>query len=71
MMPKWNQWLKVVYDTEGNKPSLIVTGNARINSYKKIAHSLAGRYFRYLMHPLGVREMVLTKSTLSHSAIVK
>ena len=35
-MPKWKQWLKGVYDTEGNKASLILTGSARIDSYKKV-----------------------------------
>ena len=56
-LPKWKQWLKDVYDTEGNKPSLVVTESARIDSYKKVGDSLAGRYFHFRMHPLDVREI--------------
>lgn len=70
-MPKWKQWLKGVYDTEGNRPSLIVTGSARIDSYKKVGDSLAGRYFHYRMHPLDVREISLMNPTLSTDGIVK
>jgi predicted AAA+ superfamily ATPase len=69
-MPKWKQWLKGVYDTEGNKPSLIVTGSASIDSYKKVGDSLAGRYFHYRMHPLDVREIVKIGSDLSPAEVV-
>ncbi len=69
-MPKWKQWLKGVYDTEGNKPSLVVSGSARIDSYKKVGDSLAGRYFHYRMHPLDVREIVQIGSELSPTEVV-
>jgi predicted AAA+ superfamily ATPase len=65
-LPKWKQWLKDVYDTEGNKPSLVVTESARIDSYKKVGDSLASRYFHFRMHPLDVRE--ITQMDLKASA---
>jgi predicted AAA+ superfamily ATPase len=69
-MQKWKQWLKGIYDTEGNKPALIVTGSARIDSYKKVGDSLAGRYFHYRMHPLDVREVMKVKKNLSPDEVV-
>jgi len=57
-LPKWKQWLKGVYDKEGRNPPIVVTGSARIDSYKKVGDSLAGRYFHYRVHPLDVREIV-------------
>jgi len=69
-MPKWKQWLKGLYDTEGNSPSLIVTGSARIDSYKKVGDSLAGRYFHYRMHPLDVREVLQYAPNLAPNEIV-
>ncbi len=70
-MPKWKQWLKGVYDTEGNTPSLVVTGSARIDSYKKVGDSMAGRYFHYRMHPLDVRELTTLGSKLAPKEIIK
>jgi predicted AAA+ superfamily ATPase len=56
-MKNWKQWLKGIYDTEGNTPNLIVTGSARMDTYRKVGDSLAGRYFHYRMHPLDIREL--------------
>ena len=53
----WKQWLKGIFDTEGIPPSLVVTGSARLDSFKKVGDSLAGRYFQYRLHPLDIREL--------------
>lgn len=55
--PKWKQWLKGIYDTNAFENSFIVTGSARLDTYKKVGDSLAGRYFQYRLHPLDVREV--------------
>jgi predicted AAA+ superfamily ATPase len=70
-MPRWKQWLKGLYDTEGVTPRLVVTGSARIDSYKKVGDSLAGRYFHYRMHPLDVREIMATIPDSSPSLVVE
>lgn len=69
-MPKWKQWLKGIYDTEGVSPSLVVTGSARLDTYKKVGDSLAGRYFHYRLHPLDVRELTQLKYKLGPEEIV-
>jgi len=55
--PKWKQWLKGVYDTNTYNNSFIVNGSARLDTYKKVGDSLAGRYFQYRLHPLDVKEV--------------
>jgi predicted AAA+ superfamily ATPase len=56
-MKKWKSWIKGIYDTEEIPPSLLVTGSARLDTYKKGGDSLAGRFFSYRLHPLTVKEI--------------
>lgn len=56
-MKKWKSWIKGIYDNEGIPPSLLVTGSARLETYKKGGDSLAGRFFSYRLHPLTVKEI--------------
>ena len=58
-MKKWKAWLKGIYDVEGVNPSIIVTGSARMDVYRKGGDSLAGRYFSYRLHPVTVKEASL------------
>ncbi|MCU0289692.1 MAG: AAA family ATPase, partial [Acidobacteria bacterium] len=55
-MKNWKSWIKGIYDTEGVPPFLLVTGSARLDTYKKGSDSLAGRFFSYRLHPLTVKE---------------
>ena len=56
-MKNWKTWIKGIYDTEGVPPSILVTGSARLNVYKKGGDSLAGRFFSYRLHPLTLKEI--------------
>ena len=56
-MKNWKRWLKGIYDTEGVTPPLLVTGSARLDVYKKMGDSLAGRFFQYRLHPLDLKEI--------------
>jgi hypothetical protein len=56
-LKKWKSWLKGIYDTEGLPPSILVTGSAKLDTYKKVGDSLAGRFFQFRMHPLDVKEI--------------
>jgi len=51
-MKNWKSWLKGIYDTEGIPPSIIVTGSARLDTYRKVGDSMAGRFFPFRLHPL-------------------
>lgn len=56
-MKSWKSWIKGVYDTEGLKPNILVTGSARLDVSRKAGDSLAGRFFSYRLHPLTVKEV--------------
>ncbi|MFZ3157871.1 MAG: AAA family ATPase, partial [Smithella sp.] len=54
----WRNILKGIYDTNKEKMTLLVTGSARLDLYRKSGDSLAGRYFSYQMLPIGLPEAV-------------
>jgi predicted AAA+ superfamily ATPase len=55
--PKWKSWIKGIYDVEGVRPRLLVTGSARMDTFKKMGDSLAGRHFLFRLHPFTVSEL--------------
>jgi len=60
-MRGWKRWLKGIYDTEGVKPQILVTGSARMDTYRKGGDSLAGRHYLLHLLPLSVREVDQTQ----------
>jgi uncharacterized protein len=56
-LKNWKSWLKGIYDKEGIPPSILVTGSARLDTYKKVDDSLAGRFFQFRLHPLDLKEI--------------
>lgn len=56
-MPKWKAWLKGIYDVDGIPPYLLVTGSAKLDTYRKVGDSLAGRYFSFRLYPLDLKEL--------------
>jgi predicted AAA+ superfamily ATPase len=59
-MNKWKSWIKGIYDTEGVRPRILVTGSARLDIFRKGSDSLAGRHFLYRIHPFSVAELKST-----------
>ena len=57
-LKNWKSWLKGIYDTEGMPPALVVTGSARLDTYRKVGDSLAGRFFQFRLHPIDVKESI-------------
>lgn len=56
-LKNWKSWLKGIYDTEGIPPSILVTGSARLDTYRKVGDSMAGRFFQFRIHPLDLKEI--------------
>lgn len=52
----WRQLVKGVYDTNRSSLSVIVTGSARLDHYRKGGDSLQGRYHYYRLHPFSLGE---------------
>lgn len=55
-MPKWKNYLKGVYDTKFEFQKILVTGSARLEVFKQVGDSLAGRYFLHRLMPLSPAE---------------
>lgn len=53
----WKSWLKGIYDVEGVPPGIIVTGSAKLDTYRKVGDSLAGRFFQFRLHPFDLKEI--------------
>lgn len=57
-MAGWKSWLKGVYDGKPAAQQLLVTGSARLDTFRQGGDSLAGRFFAWHLHPISVREWV-------------
>lgn len=55
-MPDWKNWLKGVVDGRAPEQALLVTGSARMETWRQSGDSLAGRYLAFRLHPISVRE---------------
>jgi len=55
-MPDWKNWLKGVVDSRKPGQALLVTGSARMETWRQSGDSLAGRYLAFRLHPISVRE---------------
>lgn len=56
-MKRWKSWLKGIYDVEGTRPRILVTGSARLDIARKMGDSLAGRFFGHRLHPFDLKEL--------------
>lgn len=52
----WKSYLKGVFDGRAAGQAILVTGSARLETFRQSGESLAGRYFHLRLHPLSVRE---------------
>ena len=56
-MKEWKQHLKGIYDTKSDNQAILVTGSARLETFRRSGESLAGRYFHLRLNPLSVKEL--------------
>ncbi len=63
----WKNYLKGEFDKNKEKYSILATGSARLNVYRKGGDSLMGRYHYYRLHPFSLREL-LVKDKISLKA---
>lgn len=69
-MPKWKSWLKGIYDSDEKNPNILVTGSAKLDTFKKVGDSLAGRHFYFHLHPFDIKELIAAKINLSPDTIM-
>lgn len=56
-MKDWKQYIKGTYDTKPPSQNILVTGSARLDTFRQSGDSLAGRYFKYRLCPISVKEI--------------
>lgn len=56
-MAEWKNFLKGIYDTKPTHLKILITGSARLDTFRNSGDSLAGRYFRHRLNPLSVAEI--------------
>lgn len=57
-MKNWKNYLKGVYDSKPSKQSLLITGSARLDTFRQSGDSLAGRYLHLRLNPLSIKEIL-------------
>lgn len=56
-MKNWKNFIKGVYDSKKEKQSILVTGSARLDTFRATGDSLAGRYIHLRLNPFSVKEL--------------
>ncbi len=54
---RWKSFIKGVYDKYKDRFHILVTGSARLDTFRKGGDSLQGRYFFFRLHPFSVSEL--------------
>ena len=60
-MPEWKNYLKGVFDTKKDNLKILVTGSARLDTFRQSGDSLAGRFFTHHLLPFSLSELSDTK----------
>jgi uncharacterized protein len=68
-MSGWKPWLKGVFDGRAEGQALLVTGSARMDTFRQAGESLAGRYFKLRLHPISVREWCEQTGAMADDAL--
>jgi uncharacterized protein len=70
-MADWKVWLKGVFDGRPEGQALLVTGSARLDTFRRSGESLAGRYFSWRLHPVTVAEWVAVSGATAEAALTR
>ena len=56
-MKNWKNYIKGVFDSKPDGQSILVTGSARLDTFRQTGDSLAGRYLHLRLNPVSVKEI--------------
>lgn len=68
-MRGWKPFLKGVFDGRPGGQAILVTGSARLDTFRQSGESLAGRYFSLRLHPVSVGEWCRESGALPGDAL--
>jgi uncharacterized protein len=66
----WKRTLKGIYDTLEYPCDILVTGSARLNTYRKGSDSLQGRYYNFTLHPFSLAELLNGKRIIDPDTLI-
>ena len=68
-MRDWKAHLKGAWDGRSSGQAMLVTGSARMDTFRQGGESLAGRYYHWRLHPFSVRELMVTMGLAASAAL--
>jgi len=66
----WKNHIKGLFDKHKNDFSILVTGSARLDVYRRGGDSLMGRYYAYRLHPFSLAELMGLQNNLAPFASI-
>ncbi|MFM9882079.1 MAG: ATP-binding protein [Burkholderiales bacterium] len=70
-MREWKAFLKGAWDGRSEGQAILVTGSARMDTFRQGGESLAGRYYGWRLHPFSVRELIAVQGLTSSAALTR
>ena len=70
-MRNWKAFLKGAWDGRSEGQAMLVTGSARMETFRQGGESLAGRYYTWRLHPFSVRELMVTQGMSAGDALAR
>lgn len=70
-MKGWKNYLKGVFDTKEPGLRILVTGSARLNTFRQAGDSLAGRFFVHRLLPFSLAELKGTSMASSINRLIE
>lgn len=70
-MRNWKAFLKGAWDGRSKGQAMLVTGSARMETFRQGGESLAGRYYTWRLHPFSVRELMATQGVSASQALAR
>lgn len=70
-MPLWKNYIKGVYDKKLSHQNIIVTGSARLDTFRSMGDSLTGRYYKHRLLPLSLKELSLVGESPNISRLLE
>ena len=70
-MRDWKSFLKGAWDGRTKGQAMLVTGSARMETFRQGGESLAGRYHAWRLHPFSVRELMATHGVSAGQALAR
>jgi uncharacterized protein len=70
-MRQWKTFLKGAWDGRAEGQAMLVTGSARMETFRQGGESLAGRYLAWRLHPFSVRELMQAQGLSAREALAR